>query len=303
MSPRKRVSRLPLVPGPMADLVKFLLGPGRTLTLSLLIVVLFGGAWYWGWQQVRADVTSSQAYVLSPADIVVTDRPGWMSFDIREQVFRDPGLQQGLSIMDPDLNQRIAAAFAAHPWVAEVKRVSKRHPAQVVVDLKYHEPVLMVFSPGRVTPVDVEGNALPPGDIPLNEVMRYPRLECDSLPTPRGLAGDQWGDPRVVGAAEIAAALGDRWATCRLDRIEPVTDPATNRVGDIIYRLQTRSGSIVVWGRSPGTHAPGEPTTAEKLAYLDEEIAKYGTLEGPKGRSRVIDLAFQIRNRRPSKDG
>lgn len=297
MSPRKRASKLPLLSGPLADFAKFLVGPGRTLALALAMVTLFGSAWYWGWQKVHADVLASPAYALSPEDIVVTNGPQWMSFDIREKVFRNASLQQNLSIMDPDLNERIYAAFSLNPWVAKVNRVSKRYPAGVIVDLEYRRPVCIVNMPRDLIPVDVEGNVLPRGDIPLNEVLRYPRLECPDLSTPRGPVGDQWGDPRVVGAAEIAAAMGARWQTYHLDRIEPVVSE-TKRPEDTVYELHTRSGSVVVWGRAPGMAVPGEPTTEEKLAYLDEEIKEYETLEAPNGWGRRIDLPFMIQNRR-----
>lgn len=300
MSPRKRASKPSLLSGTLADVAKFLFGSGRAPALALIIVTLFGGAWYWGWQQVHADVTASAEYVLSPDDILVTNRPEWMGFDIRAQVFHDPGLQQNLSVMDPDLTERVSDAFALHPWVAKVHRVRKQHPAKVVVDLKYYEPVLMVHSANLIIPVDVEGNQLPQWDIPLNEALRYPRLDRGDLPTPRGLVGDPWGDPRVVGAAQIAAVLGERWKSYCLERIEPILDPASNQAANTIYELHTRGGSIVEWGRAPGVDIPGEPTTEEKLAYLDKEIAAYKTLEGPDGVDRRIPLRFLIRNQRPN---
>ncbi len=72
-----------------------------------------------------------------------------------------------------------------------------------------------------------------------------------------------------------------------------------NQLGDTVYNLRTQSGNtVVVWGRAPGMHVPGEPTTKEKLAYMDKEIEKYGTLEGPKGFRREIDIPSEIQNRR-----
>ena len=278
--------------------MKFLVGPGRTVMFGLVIVVLYGGAWYWGWQHVHGDVLASSSYILSPDDIVVTNRPDWMSFDIREKVFRDASLPQNLSIMDRDLNERIAAAFSFHPWVAKVNWVRKGYPAGVVVDLEYRRPVCMVYTFDKFIPVDVEGNALPACDIPPSEVARYPRMDCPDLSTPRGLVGDQWGDPRVLGAAKIADALGDRWKKYRLRRIEPIPATDGNRLPAPEYRLRTHSHSVVIWGHAPDMNIPGEPTTEEKLAYLDEEIERYGSLEGPNDWAREIDIRSQIRTRR-----
>ncbi|MHB8902763.1 MAG: cell division protein FtsQ/DivIB [Thermoguttaceae bacterium] len=298
MNARKRASRFSLLPRPVAQLARFLVGPGRTFALAALMLILFGAAWYWGWQQVHAEILASAEYLLSPEDIVVTDRPDWMTFDIREKVLRDASLNQNLSIMDPDLNERIASAFALHPWVAKVNRVRKLYPGTVVVDLEYRRPVCVVHSGGQLTPVDVEGNALPAGDLAPNEMDRYPRLVCADLSTRRGPVGEQWGDPRVLGAAEIAAALAGRWQSCHFDRIEILPAPDSNRVEDAVYQLHTRSGTIVIWGHAPGGKVAGDPGTAEKLAYLDDEIHRYGTLEGANDRPRLLDLPLLIANRR-----
>jgi len=297
MSPRKRASRIPFV-SPVGNFAGFVVGPGRTLALGLIVVSLFGGAWYWGWEEVHGDVLTSPAYQLSADDIVVTSRPAWMSFDIREKVFYDASLQQNLSIMDRNLNERIAAAFALHPWVAKVNGVRKSYSAGVVVDLEYRRPVCMVHTCGKFIPVDVEGYALPAWDIPRSEIGRYPRVECPDLSTPRGPSGDKWGDPRVLGAARIADALGDRWKKYRLRLIEPIASTRDGVNGGTEYLLRTHSHSKVVWGRAPGMEVAGEPSTEAKLAYLDEEVKRYGNLEGPNGWPRDIPLQLLIQNQR-----
>ena len=298
MSPRKRASRIPLVSGPLGDFASFLVGPGRTMALGMAALALFGSGWYWGWQQVQGDVLASSTYLLSPNDIAVTDRPEWISFDICEKVFRNASLRQDLSIMDRDLNERIAAAFSLQPWVAKVKRVSKGHPAGVVVDLEYRRPVCIVYTCGQPIPVDVEGIALPVGDIAPSELARYPRMECPDLTTPRGPVGDQWGDPRVLGAARIAAALGNRWREYRFRHIEPVPAEDGQENGGNDFILRTHSHSSVRWGKAPQTDLPGDPTTGQKLAFLDEQMQKFGSLEGPNGWPQTIDLPAELQNRR-----
>ena len=47
-SPQKQ----PLLPPGLARTVRWLLGPGRTLALLVLIAVVFGGGWYLVWQTV-----------------------------------------------------------------------------------------------------------------------------------------------------------------------------------------------------------------------------------------------------------
>ena len=115
----------------------------------------------------------------------------------------------------------------------------KRHPkssnpASVKVDLAYRKPVCMVVVPGGLLPVDAEGILLPrgEGDFSPIEATRYPRLEgVDHMPT--GPVGSRWTDAKVIGGAEIAAAIGPAWEAFGLHRIVPLAaDPAGSVGGD-----------------------------------------------------------------------
>ena len=194
--------------------------------------------------------------------------------------------------MDDDLTERIANAFARHPWVAKVERVTKSY-GTVKVELVYRKPVCMVKLPGGgLLPVDVEAVLLPTqtGDITPTEAARYPQLwGMDRGPT--GPAGTRWGDARVIGGAEIAAALGDKWEPMRLDHIEPsAADTATGRLTEPLFTLVTRSGTRIAWRYAPGANAVGELPAAEKVARLQHYFEKYDTLDGPGGKAQVLDI-------------
>lgn len=297
MSSRNRKSNFSLIPEPLARGIGLLVGPARTPALAVVVVGLFAGAWWWSWQKVGADVLASDSYWLAPEDIVVSNEVDWIrSDDIRREVFHNASLESRLSIMDPELTERIAAAFSLHPWVASVRRVSKRHPAGLTVELEYRRPVCMVEAPGRLIPVDVEGNRLPDGDFALNQAVRFPRL-TDIETMPVGPPGTRWGDLRVADGAAIAAALGDRWAAFRLDRIVPLRRSDSDRRPDYVYELYTHGGSRVVWGRAPGAKSPGEPSVAEKLQFLDSWVKRHGTLEGTRG-PQEIDVPYLLKRGR-----
>jgi len=292
MSPKKKQPGFNLLPAPVLNVLRFVVGPGRTMSLAVVILAMFAGAWYWGWQRVQQDVLESPAYWLTADDIIVVNEASWIRADLlREEVFNDPSLDRRLSIMDADLNERIARAFALNPWVAKVRRVSKQHPAQVMVELEYRRPVCIVEKLHWLIPVDVHGNVLPWGDFALNEARRYPRVvQIDS--TPQGPVGTCWGDVRVVGAAEIAAVVGPHWEKFSLNRIVPVRNSAT-RHGECSYELYTHSGTRIIWGAAPGLKRPGEGTAEEKLAVLEMAFQKNNTLEGPTG-AQEIDLPYEL---------
>ena len=290
MSTKKKPARKKKnkVPPYLKAIVKFVLGRGRSLVLSLLVVGAFVGAWRVTWVSVRENVVASPQYWLTADQIEITPRPEWIHTDIRAEALQIAGLEGPLSILDQNLVERAAKAFSFHPWVAEVRRVRKRHPAGLGVDLVYRRPVCMVVVRDGMLPVDIEG-ILPPGraNFPPGEAMQYPRLlGVETTPTGHGT---RWRDVRVVEGAEIAAAFGALWQELRLDHIEPYVEPNSESVGDYNYHLITSGGSLINWGRAPGNAMPGEAPASEKIALLKNYFQKHGTLDGRNG-ARPLDL-------------
>jgi hypothetical protein len=252
----------------------------------------FFGAWcviWYGvgsWQGVRQHVLSSPEYWVRQENVEITPQPPWVRTDIRGEVFRDSSLDGPLSIMDADLVERIANAFSLHPWISEVRGVTKRYPASIQVDLEYRLPVCMVEGPlNRLFPVDSEGILLPGKDFTPVEVGNYPRLTgIDTVPV--GPEGTNWGDARVLGGAEIAAVLGPVWKEFGLERIAP-SAADFERPHETIYELHTNGGTRIVWGRAPGCDMPGEVPAADKVERLKRYFAENGTLEGPTGRQEI----------------
>ncbi len=287
-SKRKRTSAgVPLV-SRLARLANLLLGPAKPVLLVALLLAVFLGAWYLLWQRVGPQVLAGPDYLLGPEQVELPQLPEWIHSDVRAEIFRSASLDGPLSIMDDDLAERIAAASALHPWVDRVRHVRKSHPARVVVELDYRRPALMVEVPGGLLPVDARGILLPSQDFSAVEAARYPRLaEQDSLPL--GTVGQPWGDPRVVGAAEIADLLGPAWQDFELARIVVLAQAQGTLSMEPLYGLVTRGGSQIIWGRAPHAEAPGEPAAAEKLAILKRYAAARGSLE-TREQAQPLDL-------------
>ncbi|HUY32216.1 MAG TPA: hypothetical protein VMV69_05500 [Pirellulales bacterium] len=260
----------------------------RGLLLATLAAGLLGAAGYAIWQSVREHVYQSSHYHLSLDDIFVTPQPEWIRADIKSEVVRDASVAGPLSLLDQRLLERLREAFALHPWVAQVERVSKRSPARVEVDLIYRRPVCMVQVPGGLFPVDVEGVLLLTADFSPLEASRYPRLSGIPLSTapPPGV---RWPDERVLGGAEIAAALRDVWHEMEMHHIQLTLTSADDGGGGPEYEIMTRHGTRIVWGPAPGGDAPGRAAAADKVARLKRFFADRGTLEGARG-SQDVDL-------------
>jgi hypothetical protein len=303
---------------------------GRWLIVGGMLVAVLGIGWRLGWNRVRDHVLADKDYQLTPKDIVITPLPAWIDKSPVEKVFKDNSLEGSLSILDEDLTVRLANAFSAHPWVAKVHRVSKQHPARVEVELTYREPVAMVevlaveqrdgggepkyefVIPSDVRgqnvsdfvlPVDADGWVLPTDSFfasnsekvkPIAKpgvANKYIRIRgITSLPLSHD-AGENWGDPYVTGAAQIAKVLGQRWQLLGLRCIVAPQRDRSREFDLTTYELLTVKGNRIVWGRPPGSEIRGELPAVKKLKLLGRIAAeiKGGTLDG-EGAPREIDL-------------
>ena len=210
----------------------------------------------------------------------ITPLPKWIHTDVRGEVFRNLTFDGLPSILDDQLAQRFHDALALHPWIAKVRRVTKLPPARIKVELEYRRPVCMVQVTGGLLPVDVEGAFLPTADFSPVEADAYPVLiNVDS--TPVGAAGARWGDARVVGGAEIAAAFGAAWNRLGLRQIVPSPRPG---YGDqYAFELAARSGTRIIWGLPPSSDQAGSVPAAEKVARLVKYFDEHGSLDGLAG--------------------
>ena len=115
--------------------------------VGLLFFVLVVTAVVYGWRPWGRTVVARPIYRLAAESIQVTPPPPWIKTDVRGEVVRDGALTD-LTIFDKDATLRVYQAFELHPWIAQVKRVSKQPPAQLLVDVQYRRPVAWVEVPG-----------------------------------------------------------------------------------------------------------------------------------------------------------
>jgi hypothetical protein len=264
-------------------------GPGgRFLPFWGVVIALTMVGWI-AWSKFGATVETSPHYQLSLESIVVTPKPDWIKADIRVEALRNAGIDLPTTVLDDRLSERVAQAFAFHPWVAGVRQVRKTAEPSVEVDLEYRRPACMVELPEGVGLYAVDGDAilLPSGDF-LDDPARtagYPRLGGVTSVTV-GRVGSRWNDLRVVSGAKIAAALEGSWQALELSRILP--SEGSPAAGGAPFQLLTRGKTTIIWGSPPGAEGGGEMTAAQKIEALKRYVAEHGKLDA--GEPKQLDL-------------
>jgi len=255
----------------------------RPLRLSIAAAVAL--AWLF-WPQVERqlpDLEHRDEYRVGVAQIQITKPPRWVPEDIVDRIFTRAGFDESLSLLDPELSEKVAMACHTHPWIERLVQVRKSFPSRVYVEVVYREPVAMVeVVGGGFYPIDRHGHLLPNDDFSASDIDRYPIVQNISS-VPIGNLGESWGDPAVTGAAQLAAVLtkpnqaGRSWwnALGLKSIIAPRRMAADDQPDDLQYRIGTSNGSQIAWGRSPMTGHPGELTVAKKLNRMADYHQRY----------------------------
>lgn len=219
--------------------------------------------------------------------------------ELLEQIRRQNHLPRELSLLDPNLCQTLAEAFEKHPWVARVISVKQSFPADVVVEVEFRQAVAMVQVKGGRIPIDGAGTILPSEDFAVSDVARYPTIRLAGGGN-MAREGGRITEPGLIGAARAAEILAPKWSQLGLDAIElPRNRDSSIAAADIVLNLHSKTGSVIIWGRAPGTNHPGELTAPQKLARLEKYLSEFGGFDRPTGPYEIDIRHWQEITRRP----
>jgi hypothetical protein len=240
---------------------------------SLILILIEVGKW------TRERVSHLDRYTISFADIECRRPPAQDQVQFLSEVQYLGNLPDQLHLLDADLAERLANAFAQHPWVEKVEEVQIVPPKQIHVRLVYRTPVLLVVPPsggsGRNPPKGGTTNSVGSYVVDGHGILLRGSIEAKNLPhfdaatAPSGPAGTPWGDAAVEAAARTAGFLRPYQDQLQVQVIEGGTD-------DLI--LRGRFAGRILWGRPPGAELPGEASAAQKVQRLLDFRSLHGGL-------------------------
>jgi hypothetical protein len=262
LPPRRRpFAADPPPASPRSGLAAFMADHRSGLAAIAVAVAATAAGWLL-WREFGERARTHRGAILTPADVELVGCADWVTSDLRAEALRGASLDGGLPLDDPELARRLARAFDIHPWVREVVRVTLRHPAGAVVEIRCREPVAMVAVPGGLLAVDAESVVLPSDDFSADIAAEYPRLTgIDS--SPQGPEGSRWGDVVVEEGAAVASVIGPDWKALGLVECKPVIAAGVRR-----WDLIGPDAKIIRFGSAPGHESAGEPSAALKAAAL-----------------------------------
>jgi len=278
---------------------------------SLGLVLAVGYVGHLASQHYLPKIARHPQFQITAENVHVTPPPRWIRTEIKAEVLRDSGLLGNLSVIDNHqrLQQRVRDAFAFHPWVAAVGRIKIDLPASLDVQLRYRQPVAAVEAVDRARvsylPIDATGVRLPDADFSDYERRSLPRI-CGVSDLPS--VGERWTDPRVTGAATLAAKLADIWSQLRLVEIIPSVHAQVR--GDesyYVFEIVTSGGTRIVWGAPPGREqdAAESPFGTKRQRLLDYAAGpgQLDSIDGPASVDVRSSLIVMPRTaRRPAAD-
>jgi hypothetical protein len=269
----------------------------QPIAAAVLTLLAFGLSMHYAWRRWGEPALVAKDLRLQGERLLVTPQPAWIHSDIKGEVLRTASLEE-LHLRDPRVTETVGRAFAVHTWVARVKRVTKRYPGVVQVDLDYRRPCAVV----EVAPegerglyfIDADSVLLPSEDFAPGQARSYLRIAAGKT-APAGPYGTQWGDERVAGAAQIAELWQDKWQALGLFRIAAEGFPP-----NVAYKLQTKAGREIWWGRAPHEEQSDEAHAAakmERLLFYAKDHGEFDNAGAPaldvRPRTGLSELALQ----------
>ena len=208
-------------------------------TLSTLLLLVYSCRHIEDW------VRAMPRFSIQPDCLVIKTLPAWARPFIKKVA--PVALPASLNMFDATIAAQIAQSFLRNPWVREVKRVSKKFPNQISIQVILRRPVAFIFMNNRYYAVDEQGVRLS-GGYPILPILPYflPYIVGGDCPIPA--PGRQWQDHHLLDALQVVRCLVDYkiFESLPVEFIRIAKTPARYKV----IVLVTQDEKRIIWGRT-----------------------------------------------------
>ena len=256
------------------------------------------------WKNNQASIVDVNDYLLTANKIEMSQPPPWVDLDPRELIM---GGKETVSILDPNLVSQTAEEVKQMPFVDQIQSISKSKSG-VQIEVAYRRPVAVVLinsdtMPGMINnstkiklPIDRNGIVMP------KDLSKTPNLPLISMPYPvkrqtQLNTWSDWPDKRVRDAAKIS----QHFAGGNLGVFRVVTSQKPGQLNPKepfeLWSVSGVYGTRIIWGVEPDSQGGKEATVQQKLAAINDVVARLGKLGPVKTlRNQPLGRVFDVRS-------
>jgi len=255
---------------------------------ALLLCIIAGGV---GLRELKRHVERNVVFLNEPPQVILKDRPVWMSDFLCEQLLATVRPMGAHSAFDRDLLIDVAASLRSNPWVKSVRQVRRayaRRPGDTIeIDCDFRAPVAMVHWKDYFWLVDGDGIKLPeqftaqqvPHILKGRDGMMNIRI-IEGVRQPPVESGHKWpGDDLLAGLDLVKLLYGKPFAEAVI-KVDVTNFGGRDDPREAQLTLETCYGTAVKWGRPVNAKDFFvEVSTAQKLKYLEQVQSQYGRID------------------------
>lgn len=250
------------------------------------------------------ELASQEQYRFSVEQVEVLSVPDWIPHHFVKEVLSRGEFPE--SILEEGLAEKLSRQFSAEPWVRRVDSVRLSYPPRAEIELTFREPVACLKIDGKLIPVDREAVLLPQDDLAMSELRRFPVIQLDvqqEMIAASLRPGTPFHDPSLQKACQLAESLQPHLEEFDFEQIRVQRMAQANEQGvqEPIFEILSASGSLIVWGRAPGTLHPGELKPDQKIGRLKVYHERFKGFDKPDGPYEIDITHWTDITRKPLK--
>lgn len=276
----------------------------RRVCLVLFCLIASIALAAFGVYRVRGYVERTVATATEPPQIVLANRPPWMSDFLADQICTLARPQGGYSVLSnqilKDVKNRLEGNVRSNAWIKQIHQLkleyTRRPGDTLVLDCEFRVPAALVHLDNYYYFVDNDGFQLPeryPAEH-LHKVMYGPdgRLQfriIEGVRSAAPFAGQRWAGDDFYAGLELAKVLYGKPYVEEVTRIDVSNFAGRQDPREAQIVLGTTRNTQIRWGRPYHSEDLAEVRAAQKLDYLQRIVQQYGRVDADKP---WVDLRF-----------
>ncbi len=261
----------------------------RILAIKAVVTLALIAGGVAGYMQLQRLVRAEYAYSPQPPQVVLLNRPVWMTDYLAAKIINSIRPPVGHSALDRQMLEDCALQLRHNPWVRQVRqvrRVFRNAPGDTLeVDCEFRAPIALVEFDDYYVLVDGEATVLPeffkPDELPrliYSDDGRLILRVVEGVSRKPPLPGHRWPGDDLQAGLWMVRMLHDKPYAHEIVRVDVSNYAGREHPNQAHIVLHTRYDTEVRWGQ-PHNWRGFEAPVQTKLANLQHVYERYGRVD------------------------